>query len=294
MEIGEKIKSLRLAKRMTQSELAGDQITRNMLSLIENGSALPSLTTVIYLSERLGVPTGMLLARDDEELFYKKLAETPKIKQMYGMGEYRLAYDMCMDISEGQMDDELYFILSRCCFEIAKENFYFGKLRKSVRFFDRACEYSKKTSYDGDQLLSSVAIYLDYLVRLSPTLSSENGNESYKGSYLCADPFGRYALAMKEIEASGRAYVGLVSENDGGFYEHVAAKIEMINGNYVAARERLKKLIHGDALECRIVMYDIFKDLEECCREIEDYKGAYEYSVGKVELLEHMLRGDSL
>ena len=100
MEIGEKIKSLRLAKRMTQSELAGDQITRNMLSLIENGSALPSLTTVIYLSERLGVPTGMLLARDDEELFYKKLAETPKIKQMYGMGEYRLAYDMCMDISE--------------------------------------------------------------------------------------------------------------------------------------------------------------------------------------------------
>ena len=63
----------------------------------------------------------------------------------------------------------------------------------------------------------------------------------------------------------------------------------MINGDYAEARERLKKLIRGDALDCRIVMYDIFKDLEECCREIEDYKGAYEYSVGKVELLEHML-----
>ena len=42
-KIGEKIKALRISKRMTQSELAGDQITRNMLSLIENGSALPSL-----------------------------------------------------------------------------------------------------------------------------------------------------------------------------------------------------------------------------------------------------------
>jgi hypothetical protein len=199
-----------------------------------------------------------------------------------------------MDLSDEQMDDELYFILSRCCFEIAKESFYFGKLRKSVDFFDRACEYSKKTSYDGNQLLSLISVYLDYLIRLSPTLSSENENESYKGPFMCADSFARYALTMKEIEDNGNVSLGLVNERDGGFYEHVAAKIEMINGDHAAACERLKKLINGDVLDCRIVMYDIFKDLEECCRETEDYKGAYEYSVGKVELLEHMLRGDSL
>ena len=39
MEIGEKIKRLRSAKLMTQAELAGDHITRNMLSCIENGVA---------------------------------------------------------------------------------------------------------------------------------------------------------------------------------------------------------------------------------------------------------------
>ena len=54
--------------------------------------------------------------------------------------------------------------------------------------------------------------------------------------------------------------------------------------------DRLKKLINSDRLECRVILYDIFKDLEECCRETSDFKGAYEYSVGKVELLEHMLR----
>ena len=86
----------------------------------------------------------------------------------------------------------------------------------------------------------------------------------------------------------------MVYKEDKGFYEHIAAKIEMINGDHMSARERLKKLINGDCLDCGIIMYDIFKDLEECCRETEDYKGAYEYSVGKVELLEHMLSDDTL
>ena len=39
MNIGQKIKSLRIAKMLTQNELAGDNITRNMLSRIENGFA---------------------------------------------------------------------------------------------------------------------------------------------------------------------------------------------------------------------------------------------------------------
>jgi transcriptional regulator with XRE-family HTH domain len=41
MNIGKKIKDLRSAKMMTQSELAGDEITRNMLSRIESGSKRP-------------------------------------------------------------------------------------------------------------------------------------------------------------------------------------------------------------------------------------------------------------
>ena len=40
MKLGEKIKKLRTSKLMTQSELAGDMITRNMLSQIENDENL--------------------------------------------------------------------------------------------------------------------------------------------------------------------------------------------------------------------------------------------------------------
>ena len=56
MNIGEKIRELRVAKLMTQAELAGTHITRNMLSCIENGSANPSLSTILYIAGRLNVP----------------------------------------------------------------------------------------------------------------------------------------------------------------------------------------------------------------------------------------------
>ena len=40
MTLGQKIKSARLARGMTQKELVGDAITRNMLSKIENLSLI--------------------------------------------------------------------------------------------------------------------------------------------------------------------------------------------------------------------------------------------------------------
>ena len=76
MNIGNKIKTLRLAKMLTQQELAGDMITRNMLSRIENGFALPSLQTLVYISDKLCIPAGYLLAEDDEEFDYRKITIT--------------------------------------------------------------------------------------------------------------------------------------------------------------------------------------------------------------------------
>ena len=38
MELGEKLRQARLEAGLTQRQLCGDQITRNMLSLIENGA----------------------------------------------------------------------------------------------------------------------------------------------------------------------------------------------------------------------------------------------------------------
>ncbi|NLF34987.1 MAG: helix-turn-helix transcriptional regulator [Clostridiales bacterium] len=58
MTLGQKIKAARLMRGMTQREVVGDAITRNMLSKIENDSATPSVRTLEYLAKVLGVPAG--------------------------------------------------------------------------------------------------------------------------------------------------------------------------------------------------------------------------------------------
>ena len=62
MTLGQKIREARQSKGMTQKELVGDYITRNMLSKIENDSAIPSVRTLEYLAGALGFPTGHFLS----------------------------------------------------------------------------------------------------------------------------------------------------------------------------------------------------------------------------------------
>lgn len=64
MQTGERIRQARLALGMTQQELCGDQITRNMLSMIERGVSKPSVQTLRYLAERLGLGVDDLLTDD--------------------------------------------------------------------------------------------------------------------------------------------------------------------------------------------------------------------------------------
>lgn len=61
MELGQKLKQARLDAGLSQRQLCGDTITRNMLSQIENGSARPSMDTLRYLARQLGKPLSFFL-----------------------------------------------------------------------------------------------------------------------------------------------------------------------------------------------------------------------------------------
>lgn len=65
-EFGKRLKKARIARRMTQSELAGDKVTRNMISRIENGVSVPSIGTLEYLAGRLDVPISVLVPQDGD------------------------------------------------------------------------------------------------------------------------------------------------------------------------------------------------------------------------------------
>ena len=100
-KLGRKIREVRLAKKMTQSEVVGSFITRNMLSQIESGVASPSVKTLEYLSEVLGIPMSELVA--DSEL-------DSRDKLLNAKGEFRAGqYESVVDIiGEVQTDDLFY------------------------------------------------------------------------------------------------------------------------------------------------------------------------------------------
>ena len=63
--LGSRIKEARLAKKLTQAEVVGNFITRNMLSQIESGTAAPSIKTLTYLAEVLDLPIEQLIGAEE-------------------------------------------------------------------------------------------------------------------------------------------------------------------------------------------------------------------------------------
>lgn len=66
MNLGNRIREARLQKQLTQKDVVGDYMTRNMLSKIENGSATPSVKTLSYLAEALDLPVSYLVSENGE------------------------------------------------------------------------------------------------------------------------------------------------------------------------------------------------------------------------------------
>ena len=65
--LGQRIREVRLQKKLTQNDVVGEYMTRNMLSKIENGSAAPSVRTLEYLAVALDVPISYFLDGSDRE-----------------------------------------------------------------------------------------------------------------------------------------------------------------------------------------------------------------------------------
>ena len=103
MELGEKIRQARLEAGLSQRQLCGDTITRNMLSQIESGKAGPSMATLQFLAGRLGKPVGYFLEED--------AALSPNIALMQAARQAYVehGYDRVLQILEDyRQPDELF------------------------------------------------------------------------------------------------------------------------------------------------------------------------------------------
>ena len=60
LRLGERLRQLRVAAGLTQTELAGDRFSKEYVSQIERGKTRPTEGTIEWLADRLGVDAGFL------------------------------------------------------------------------------------------------------------------------------------------------------------------------------------------------------------------------------------------
>ena len=296
MNIGERIRELRISKLMTQADLAGDRITRNMLSCIENGSANPSLSTIVYIAGRLGVPAGFLLAEQGDEMAYRKMSNLSNIKKAYTTGDVQSCRSLCLSGCP-EPDDEISLLLANCDLGIAVDEFWSGKLRSSCRFFDEALSYAERTIYSTDAIEAEIRVYFRYMERISHTLYSDLLDEEKALSVKSNTILSRYLDALYAFDnADASVTQQLIDELTGSgensfFKAHLQNKLLIADGNYKQAQKSLQQLLQDSNLPLnKIELYTVLEDLEICCRENEDYKNAYRFASEKVELLEQLLQ----
>lgn len=168
VERGKRIKEARIAKKMTQSEVVGDFITRNMLSQIESGAATPSVKTLEYLAETLDIPIAELMPRGDEEPdgsdAFRRLL---RAKELYAAGLYRDALAELEDCPGSGIEDELYAVSARCCLKTAEE-LSGEKTAEAVEYAKKAADLAERGFYANPALKAeAVELLNDLAERLS-------------------------------------------------------------------------------------------------------------------------------
>lgn len=74
-DLGERIRQLRKERKMTLLEVAGKQLSKGMLSLIENGRANPSMESLAHIADQLGVDVYVLLEERSSQEVKRLLQE---------------------------------------------------------------------------------------------------------------------------------------------------------------------------------------------------------------------------
>lgn len=154
--IGQKIKEARKEKKLTQEELADNNISRSLISLIENGLSYPSMQTLEYLATKLDKHMSYFLVEDDTDSLnliadLEYLLDTEEYIQIINNGENFIKYKL-----NNVADTKKHYLgILYCILGIA---YYKTKNSLSYEFLSKSIDYLKSDS--NDKYISKAYNYL--------------------------------------------------------------------------------------------------------------------------------------
>lgn len=276
MTLGEKIKEARKSLKMTQSRLAGDKITRNMISRIESGSASPSLETIKYIADRLSLPVSYFLSESEDILFYEKNEWMKRIYEAFSKGDYAFCINKISSFSG--VDNELAYIAAISCFELGRDAFMRGSLKTAVMHFESSEAFSSKTVFDLRTIGALIEMYKSVAMNIQAPLLEFN-DEKYIESLNSTYDFEMYKYLTQDHNFEYTTPC---------FALHCKAKKKIKERKYQEAiaplLEAAQAAFTGEYNS--FAAFSIYTDLEQCYKQLYDFENAYRYSSKRMSMLE--------
>ena len=256
MELGTRLKQARLDAGLSQRQLCGDVITRNMLSQIENGSARPSMDTLRYLAAQLGKPISFFLEEEAQLPHNQQILLQARQERGSSVLEVLEAYQP----PDPVFDPERYLLEALTCLDLAERAITEKKHAYALALLEQAQAAGEKTPYYTRELERKRLLLC---FRAGQPVSAEALPDWLEEVCLRASA----ALAAGNPELAGRCL-------DAG--ENRDAYWHLLRGEAWEALEDYGKAVEEylQAEPCS----PVYASLERCYKALGDYKNAYEYA----------------
>ena len=259
MELGQRLKQARLEAGLSQRQLCGEEITRNMLSQIENGSARPSMDTLRYLASRLGKPMGYFLEEQAVTSPNQQIMERARCSAP----EEVLALLKGYQLPDPVFDRERWLLEALSCMALAEDAIQDDRLGYAATLLEQAAQAGSQTPYYTPEL-EQRRVLLCYRTNTASAadlaiLLPDNSEELLL----------RAAAALEKGDPVKCGQILDAAHRQDDAWHFLRAESFLAQKEYVQAAAHYHEAGESSA---------VYAKLELCYRELEDYKKAYEYA----------------
>lgn len=254
MTIGQRLKEARLAAGLSQRQLCGETITRNMLSQIENGVARPSMETLQILAKRLGRPVSYFLEEGDP---------AENARQAFREG----AYDKALEALEAcdAAGDECNYLMALSCLRLAEEAVSRDRIPYALTLLENCAAAAAKTAYfpmelERRRLLLLAQAMPERAEKILADLKPED-----------MELLLRAEVALQKDAAFAALLLDGAQDRESVQWCVLRGRAAYALGRYKAAAEFFHRAEAAGQTQ-------VYSDLEQCYRQLEDFKMAYYYA----------------
>lgn len=290
-DLGKKIKAIRLDAGMTQAELAKDIVTRNMLSRIENGEALPSVQTLCRLAEKLGVQPGYLLDDRDDGTKRKNERLLSMIKKEFASGNYDICLQYCRSLEH--FGEEKSKIHARSLYllgiqkmlgnyPVKEAQWLISEALKSEDFLDKSMKVEGKVYralLDGFAFAYESGREESFIVRLKSFASAPCDIAIFSSAI---------AYSLKKTDNNLDNLLPLLLFENQAYTAILSGLTELKAGRYTTAYSKFVEALSGklpSPIRCFVLTL-----LENTSVSLNEFDKAYSYMTMRKELVSKLLK----